>query len=301
MAIRLIQAVLAAAVLFACVAVPVSVGAQGLNGTASPETEVPLWELGVGAFGVYGPDYPASGEYSLNGLPFPYFIYRGDLLRLGEDAPARLVPVDTPRFELGVSLDAAFGADSDDNDLREGLPDLDPLAEVGPELIIRGPRFQFGDRGVGAVDLALQGRAVFSVDFSGLDVEYRGAVFEPFLRYRHPGLLGSGSLIFASLGPIFATERLHDYFYEVDPQFARADRPAFDADGGYLGTTATAGIGYELTERLRVFAGTELGFHSGAANEDSPLFEEEVTASVFLGFAYRLFESERQVLRDPSR
>ena len=296
---RLFRAALLTAALSACIAKPVATSAQGLDGTAPREADAPLWELGVGAFGLYAPDYPASGEYSLNGLPFPYLIYRGDLLRLGEDAPARLVPVDTPRFEVGLSVDAAFGADSDDNELREDLPDLDPLAEIGPELIIRGPRFPFGDRGVGALDLALQGRAVFSVDLDDLNVEYRGAVFEPLVRYRHPGLLGSGSLVFASLGPIFATERLHDYFYEVDPQFARAGRPAFDADGGYLGTTVTAGLDYELTERLRVFTGTEVGFYSGAANEDSPLFEEEVTASVFLGFAYRLFESERRVLRGP--
>jgi len=262
-----------------------------------PSEGEPLWEAGVGAFATYGPDYPASGEYSPNGLPFPFLIYRGDFLRLGEDAAAKIVPLETDRVEFSISLNAAFGADSDDNDLRTGLPDLDPLFELGPELIVRGPRFDFGPRGTGRVELALQARSVFSVDIGDFDPAYRGLVFEPEIRYRQPGLLGPTSILFASLDPIFATEELHDYFYAVDPAFALPNRPAFEAEGGYLGTTVGVGVGFQVTPRLSLFTGAEIGIYAGAANADSPLFEDEITGSAFFGFSYALYQSDARVTR----
>lgn len=56
--------------------------------------------------------------------------------------------------------------------------------------------------------------------------------------------------------------------------------------------------GLDLTDRLSVLGGVQLGIHTGAANADSPLFEDEVTASAFLGVSYSLFQSQRRV---PSR
>ena len=224
---------------------------------AVPAEEVPLWEVGIGGFAALTPDYPASGNKSFNGLAFPTLVYRGDLVRAGDGAAARLVPFDTPRLELGVSLDASFSASSDGNPLREGMPDLGFLFEVGPEAIIRGPRF--GEEGQrGEIDLALQARGVFSADF-GEPIEYQGIVLEPEIRFRQQGLFGTRAGLSASIGPIFATEGLHDFFYQVDPEFARAGRPAFDADGGYLGTEARLGLGLPVGKRAYVFGGVGVG------------------------------------------
>ena len=121
-------------------------------------------------------------------------------------------------------------ANSDDNDLRSGMPDLGYLFEAGPEMVIRGPRSESDGRS-SQLDFALQGRAVFSYE-QDAGFGYEGLVFEPVLRYQMQGLFGEGSRLRASLGPIFATEDLHDYFYEVAPGFATATRPAFDATGG---------------------------------------------------------------------
>lgn len=259
--------------------------------TTAHAEEEPLWEFGVGAFGLYAPDYPASGESSFNGLPFPYVIYRGDFFRLDDEDGARIVPLETARFRFDISADAAFGVNSDDNDAREGLEDLDPLVQIGPQVVVEGPRFAGGQ-----LEFALAARAVYSVDFD--DIEYQGAVLEPRIRYERE--LGTEREIglFASVQPIWATEELQDYFYEVDAPFATPSRPAFDAGGGYLGTEVSLGLSAEITDRLQLFAGTGLGFYEGAENEDSPLFEEDVTAAAFLGFAYTLRRSERMVRRD---
>ncbi|MEO0913488.1 MAG: MipA/OmpV family protein [Pseudomonadota bacterium] len=275
--------------------VPFFLAALLPNAAMAEEETLPLWELRAGGFGLYAPDYPASGNYSFNGLAFPNIQYRGDFLRLGGQAAARVVPIDNPRFEVGVSVDGSFSANSDDNPLREGMPDLGFLFEVGPELIIRGPEFQAG-RGAGTLDFALQGRAVFSADFDE-GIAYEGLVLEPIARFRIDGILGEGSRLSGSIGPIFATEGLHDYFYEVAPEFARPGRPAFDAQSGYLGTEASIGLSYPVTERFRVFGSVGLGYYGGAANTGSPLYEDDLNAFAFLGASFTLFQSERQVRR----
>lgn len=264
--------------------------------TPSADT-APIWELGVGGFAWIGPDYPVSGESNLRGLPFPLIIYRGDFLRIGEDAAARIVPIDVPLYEVGISVDGAFGADSDENDARDGMPDLDPMLQVGPEVVFHGPRFDLGEFGEGYVEFALQARAVFSIDTDDLRVESRGFVGQPLLRYTQRGLLGSKLKLGAEIGPVFATEKLHDYFYDVDSAFARAGRPAFAAEGGYLGTEIGFDLGYALNDRWNLFGGVDLSLHHGAANVDSPLFEDRLGVAAFFGATYAIWRSEKRVPR----
>lgn len=265
-------------------------GERDLGAQTRPKR--PLWEAGIGAFGTYSPAYPASGDYSLNGLPVPYVIYRGNLFRAGDGAAAKVIPLKTQRFEFSVSADGSFPADSDESDVRDGMPDLDTLLEIGPELIIKGPSLGLIPGGRGRLDAALQSRAVFSVDFGDVDVAYQGLVFEPQIRYRQAGIFGQKAFFSARISPVFATEELQQYFYEVEPVFARAGRPAYQADAGYLGTEIRFSLGYSITENLSGFVSTGLDIHTGAANEDSPLFEEDITGSFALGFAYSFYKSE---------
>ena len=253
--------------------------------------ELPLWEIKAGGFGFYGTDYPASGNYRFNGLAYPTLTYRGDTLRIGGSSAAKLVPFRNPRFELGVSLDAAFAADSDGNPIRDGMPDLGLITEFGPELVIKGPRRAAGTPQESAIDFALQARAVFSYQKDD-GIDHRGFIIEPTVKYRKG--FASGSRFRATFGPVFATEGLQDYYYQVDPTFARAGRPPFDAKGGYLGTEATFGLTVPVTDRLNVWGGGGVGLYSGAKNKNSPLFEDDLTSYVYLGASFKLFQSKRR-------
>ena len=97
--------------------------------------EKPLWELGLGGGAVVQPHYPSSSEYHTRGLGLPYVVYRGDILRIGDGGGTRAVAAENANYELSLSLNAAFDADSDNNELRTGMPDLDFIFEVGPQLI----------------------------------------------------------------------------------------------------------------------------------------------------------------------
>ena len=270
----------------------------GLNSTVwhahaeqaqAPAAETaPLWEIGIAGGGFYGADYPAAGEQSLRGLGLPYVFYRGDIFRLGDDGIARALIVDEGFLEFDISIEASFDADSDENLARRGMPDLDYLFEVGPQAI-----FDLGTVAGGEVTFGIPVRAAFSTDLRRID--YRGIVVDPELAYERRRLFGTEVEFWASLGASFAQERLQDYLYEVEPEFQLAERPAHDASGGYLGTDLTIGFTNPVTDRLEVFAGTQLSFHGGAANTDSPLFRERFNWAIGFALVWSLYESETRV------
>jgi outer membrane scaffolding protein for murein synthesis (MipA/OmpV family) len=248
----------------------------------------PLWELGIAAGGTYSPDYPAADKNSLHGLALPYVIYRGNLFRMGRDSIAKGVFIENEYAELDVSLAASFNANSSDNNARRGMPDLDYLVELGPRLKIR-----LGELYGGKTELQLPVRAVFSTDFGRID--HRGYLFNPRITHQRQNVFNSGIDMNSSIGSSFATKKLHEYFYRVEPQFATATRPAYEADGGYLGSTITLGLSYGIWERVRAYVGGQVGYYGGGANEDSPLFRQKVNASIHVGLTWSIFQSDTLV------
>jgi len=260
----------------------------------APKTK-PLWELGVGGGALYAPDYPSSSQRSVRGLALPYIIYRGEVFRIGDGQAAQAVAFENDRLQLDLSVAAAFNAISEDNALRSGMPDLDYMVQIGPQLTVKLGDFQFAHNGSGELKLALQARTVLSSDLRRID--HRGYVFEPMLQYRQYGLLSPDFDLTVSVKPLWASERLHSYFYNVDPSFARVDRPAFNAEQGYFGTGVNFYGSYRLNEKANVFFGLQTTLFQGAANTDSPLFEKSATVGIGAGFVWKLWASERMVVQ----
>jgi hypothetical protein len=251
----------------------------------------PLWEIGVVGAGGYLPDYPAADENSPQAIALPYAVYRGDFFRLGDRGVARGIFADTSRFELDVGIDAAFRVDSDDNDAREGMADLDYLLEVGPRLTwYLLPRHQQN-----SLYLSFAGRAVFSTDFA--NVRYEGITLAPRLTYWRNNIGGSDFNATIWVEPLFGFDGLNDYFYEVEAEDVRPGRPAFEADDGYIGTELSLGLSYGFSERLRAFGGVQLGYWGNSANDDSPLHRDDFTIGVGGGLRWTIFASETQVER----
>lgn len=253
----------------------------------------PVWEVGVFGAAFNSPEYPAAGQSQTNVIPAPYFIYRGETLRIGDGSIARAVAIDKSWYELDLSLAGSFNANSENNEARAGMPDLDFIFELGPQLRLRLSKFEFEQHGQGELFLNLQARAAFSTDFSGIDK--RGYVFQPVLSYRQRGWLTEKTALSVSLSPTWATEKLHDYFYQIDTDFITDQRQAYDAKGGYIGTDLSVGLSFNATEDIRIFTFARATLHSGAANEDSPLFIEQSTYSYGVGMVWRLWDSEEKV------
>lgn len=253
----------------------------------------PVWEVGVLAAAFNSPEYPAAGQNQTNAIPAPYFIYRGETLRIGDGSIARAVAIDKSWYELDLSLAGSFNANSEDNEARAGMPDLDFIFELGPQLRLRLSKFEFEQHGKGELFLNLQVRAAFSTDFSGIDK--RGYVLQPVLSYRQRGLLSEKTALSVSLSPTWATEKLQDYFYQVNSNFVTDQRQAYDAKSGYLGTDLSVGLSFNTTEYIRIFTFARVSLHLGAVNTESPLFKDKSTYAFGVGMVWRLRESEERV------
>ncbi|MDH3594618.1 MAG: MipA/OmpV family protein [Rhodospirillales bacterium] len=253
--------------------------------------ERPLWEIGVVGGGGWLPDYPAADQNHVNGIALPYAVYRGEFFRAGDGAGPRGLFVDIPWLELNVGLDASFPVDSDDNDARRGMDDLDYLLEAGPKLIGK----LLADDPVNELDLSLAGRVVLSTDFKG--VGYQGLTVNPAITYRRNGLFDIDLRAIAAVGATFGFDGFNEYFYEVGPADVRADRPRHRADPGYVGSEVSLGLSWGVTERIQFFGGTQIGFWTGSANDDSPLYRDEVTYAVGGGLRWTFFTSDRKVRR----
>jgi hypothetical protein len=248
--------------------------------------EEPVWEIGAVAGGGWLPDYPAADQNHVRGLVLPFAIYRGEIFRLGDRGAARGIVYDDRRLQFDLGLDAAFPVDSEDNDAREGMPDLDYLIELGPRV-----RWRFLPEPDGReLDLSLAVRGVISTDAANW--RYQGITVNPALTWRVRPFETSDLRLIAGLRPLFGLDGLNGYFYEVRPQYATEERRAYDADDGYIGTELNLGLSWSVLERVRLFGGVQLGYWGHAANDDSPLHRDDLTAAVGGGLRVAFFRSE---------
>ena len=188
---------------------------------------LPLWELGAGAAVVSFPDYRGSDKQRTYVLPLPYIVYRGDVLQVDRDKVRGLL-FKTDRVELDISVNGSVPVRSNNNQARQGMPDLDPTLEIGPSLnflLAQNPQCY-------KLTLKLPVRGVIASDFH--HVHDAGVLANPQLNLDVQMMQGWKLGLVA--GALFGDRRYHDYFYSVAPQYARAGRPAYDAPGGYSGT-----------------------------------------------------------------
>ncbi len=273
-----------AAVAF-CLPLPAAARSAGAQQTERR----PLLEAGILGGGGWVPDYPAAGQNHFRALPAPYLIYRGELLR-SSDRGVRGRLYRSGDLEFSFSFSGAFAARSRENRAREGMPNLGYLGEVGPAL--RWVAW-CGDGGRRRITLELPVRAVFSTNLS--DISFRGFTAAPEVAFEHVGLFHPAARTRVSVGPVFTSGLLSDYFYRVEERYVRPGRPGYDASGGYLGTRLTFSYRRPVTERISVSGGGRVENFTGAANADSPLYRREWNVTLVGGVSFSLYRSDRTV------
>ncbi len=279
----------ALAALLLAAALPLRAQTLPAEDRAVERATLPKWEGGVMFAGLMLPQYPAAEDYRYLAVPVPYFVYRGDVLR-AEDGSSRVRQKLAEHVEIDVSGGGALSSNGN-SDAREGMPDLDYLVELGPNLKLNfdGPRPQ------SKVLINLPLRAVISV---GSGVDWQGFIFEPELAYLSERFVGGRLLLRASISSEFTGTLLQRYFYEVAPRYATAERPAYRADGGYMGSSIGLRAAYAFSPRWRGFISTRYFRHSGAANEDSPLFRNVHGYSVAIGLAWAFMVSKEMAVAE---
>lgn len=262
-----------------------------LTATAHAE-EKPKWELGMGATGLSLPDYRGSDESHVYAFPIPYVVYRGDVLKADrEGARAELIDFgDKAHVDLG--LNGSIPVSSTKNTARRGMPSLSGAIEIGPALEVHFYRSDSDQ-----VRLKMRVPVTYGVTL-GNGVGTDGWQASPNLNLDIRSVLGFQGWNLTMLGgPIYATRQRHAYFYDVAPQYATADRPAYRATAGYSGAQFIAGLSKRF-DRTWVGAFMRYDNLNGAVFRDSPLVKTRSYLAGGVAVAWVLGQSSDMVSVD---
>jgi outer membrane scaffolding protein for murein synthesis (MipA/OmpV family) len=250
---------------------------------------LPLWEAGAGATVLRLPDYRGADQGRTWLLPFPYLVYRGEYLK-ADERRVRGLFFKTERMELDVSVNAQPPVDSSENDARRGMPDLDPVLEIGPSLNISLHRS--ADRRT-EVELRLPLRAALVTDFSYVD--FGGWVFQPNINVDVRDPLGQAGWKLGILGGVlFSDRRYNEFYYAVDPAFSTPSRPAYNPPGGYAGSQVIAALSKRF-KQMWVGGFARWDTLNGAVFEESPLVKTRHYFAAGVAAAWIIGESKTLV------
>lgn len=252
--------------------------AQLLPQQTLAETEASVnkkWQFGVGIGNQFIADYRGSSYYQSRFIPIPFIIYNGNYLKIDRDG-ARGEYKWSEQLEFNISADAALNGDSSDNPLREGMPELNSAFEIGPSINWALPGNTFKD----GWSLRIPVRSVYTLGSEGFG--HQGYVFSPKLTWRKAIDTWITSV---NLGPLWASEDYHGYYYSVAETYATASRPSYQARAGYSGFMGKLSVKRNFGSYwLGGFVRADL--LQGAVFLDSPLIEEKTSASVGLAAVY---------------
>ena len=268
-----------------------ALAATTLVSVSQASQEQPLWEIGAGVAALSFPSYRGSDQTNNFLLPVPHFTYHGKILKADRQG-LRGSLFDSDRIDLTVSAALSPPASSKDITARAGMPDLEATFEIGPQLDLTLWRSENRAR---FVKLLLPLRAAFTVQGSPKDI---GTVFHPKLNVDVTDLPGMGGWNLGLLaGPLFGDRRQHAYTYEVAPQYATANRPAYAAEAGYAGMQYLAALSKRFP-KYWVGAFVRYDNLSGASFADSPLVRQKDYFAGGIAITWILGESATRVQVD---
>lgn len=248
------------------------------------QKEQAKWELGLGIGVLSLPHYRGSDQTDNYIAPIPYIRFNGKRLKVDREG-GRFYFYNTDDIKIDVSTAFALAVDSTDNRARINMPDLDLIIELGPK--IQFNLFQSKDKNL-RFRFAVPLRAAYATNFK--NTENIGWVFSPYLQLRY---FNSGWESAVSIGPTWASEKYHDYFYEVAQIYATVNRPAYDAKEGYSGSRITV----TLSKRFDKFYLGMFAKYDDLRNTvfiDSPLVKQRSSLILGVAFSWVFIKSENK-------
>lgn len=250
------------------------------------QSNKPLYEAGIIGGSAYVPDYPSSDQGRLRYLAFPQVRYRGLRFRSDEEDSMKARLFHSPIYGFDLSGGGAFSTNSNQNDARKGMNDLDWVFELGPRFyvfLIKTDRVW--------MRLFFPVRVAFSTDLT--NATYQGLVFAPAFNTRYYFDDTKFNSIILNVTRTHTTHQMQEYYFQVERKYATQTRPEYDAKSGYLTTSAALAYIYEK-EQIGIYGGLGINSFKGSANAGSPLYRSEYTYSAFVGFSYLFYQSEEK-------
>ncbi|WP_455203222.1 MipA/OmpV family protein [Kaarinaea lacus] len=251
--------------------------------------ELPLWEVSGGGGVLHIPDYRGSEEAGTYPYPFLIPFYRGKYFRSDEEG-VRGELFKSNRIRFDVSYDGGVPVESEKNEARKNMPDLDATGQIGPALNIK----LWQSASVKQTLIAfIPLRAAFSLSTSAID--HVGYTFSPHLWYHRKVYFLNGDWRFGvSAGLEFASEEFHKYYYQVDPQYETINRSAYDASAGFAGYRSNFNFYRRFTNWFLSIYGRYDNV-SGAVFEDSPLVAKNSGLTAGFLVTYFFLQSKQTI------
>ena len=241
------------------------------------------WEAGAGMVVADLPLYPGSSQTSSYVIPFPYLRIESEYLDIDQGVKSKLFKSSNLRFSLSGGL--GVPVNSEDSDIRTGMPDLDLVLQIGPSLDII---FDNNRKDAREWRMELPLRVAIATDLK--QTQNIGWLLEPRLVYESNRLRKAGWAYEFTAGIRFATDKYHAYYYDVEPQYATQVRPAFESSSGYSGALSNLVASWR-NNNLIYFAWLRYQYLAGATYEDSPLVEQDDYFSIGIGLNWIFAES----------
>jgi hypothetical protein len=217
-------------------------------------------------------DYPGAGQGRMRYLVMPTF--KGKFLTIDRQDGVKGELIDDNIFKFSMSFSFLFPTSSSKMPVREGMPSLDWVFQLGPELQIYLFRSNWH-----TMYLRLPVRFIATTDFRH-DFQYRQWNFSPSIRNNF--LLNGWGEFMTRLEVDYASEAYNDLFYEVAPQYATAIRPAYDAKRGLLEWIMGFNYSYNESYPWGYSAAANVYFMQNSANRESPLLVKSTNYSILL-------------------
>lgn len=228
------------------------------------ETAMPrqknMYGLGVG----FIPKTSGSKDQRALILPVINANYGERFYINGLQAGVWLLESDDKRIRLGMSADARFGWDADDSSRTKGMQDRDFSVDVGPVL-----RWQTD---LGTINAQWGFDAGGASNGQNVQLQFIRSLYRSE-RFRVNGLVGVQ----------WNNRKFNDYYFGVDADEVRPDRPAYQAKAGTQLQLGVNGI-YSVSADQAVFFGV-IANRLGNQQADSPIVETRFQPLGYVGYS----------------
>jgi len=252
------------------------------NVAAKPKSQL---EIGAGLFSVQLPHYVGAQQRKTYLLPTPYIYYSSDEFKVERNQLTGFL-WKHESWQLDLSAGAGISINSEDNNAREGMPDLDWVFELGPSLkyfILGSPASN--DRLYGE----FFARKAIATDFSSVgNVGWR---YGPSMSYhRDLYINGEKELILTLRANInYSDAKYLNYYYGIKSDFVTPTRAIFEAKSGYAGSDFSMGLTYKTSN---FWYGGFVRYYAlrDSVEQYSPLVFEQDSWAAGLGFAWIFYK-----------
>lgn len=244
------------------------------------------YALGLGASMMQIDDYVGSDESQFYIIPTPYIFYQSDAVVIDRNVFEGDLFANK-HWHLAVDAAGSIPVDSDKNETRKGMDDLDWVGELGPSLAYY---FAGNSRSENRTYIDLSLRKAINTDFRNIsDTGWTGQ-FSFSNKYQFKAdVIGGKTVVDSTAAVLFHSEKYSQYFYSVPLDQTNKERSAYYAKGGYAGIRLSFGGTWR---RRNIWVGlfTRYTYLENASFEDSPLVKSTSNLLVGLSVSYIFIE-----------